>query len=350
MNITEFMSFDLEWFTTLPGILITGGVVVLLIALILFIASNKKDKNKSQEVAPVENPVSTETQASMDTNIDNNMMMGAAAQMINPMEPVNNNVIANSGMDINESFGVNPTEPVANDMPTIPVVETPTTVTYSAQPASTNVVDFSTPAIEVPEVASVEPIEPVVNNNDVIPEVTPYAETVASNVNEQSMNVTPTYSEPVVTPAEPITPVVETPVTPVQEQPVIYGGANPASVNQAPVQPRPVIYGGANPLENTTTLPRMTSHQAYSASSSNVIQPAVESQPAVVETPVIETPVTPVISESVVIPVEPAVSQVEVPVQTVPEIPTSSVMPMTGAEMFARPSSEASDEIETLEF
>ena len=50
MNITEFMSFDLEWFTTVPGILITGGVVVLLIALILFIASNKNDKNKQQEL------------------------------------------------------------------------------------------------------------------------------------------------------------------------------------------------------------------------------------------------------------------------------------------------------------
>ena len=39
MNITEFMSFDLEWFTTLPGLLITGGVIVLLIALIIFIIS-----------------------------------------------------------------------------------------------------------------------------------------------------------------------------------------------------------------------------------------------------------------------------------------------------------------------
>jgi len=350
MNITEFMSFDLEWFTTLPGILITGGVVVLLIALILFIASNKKDKNKNQDVATVENTVPAEVQTPMDTNIDNNMMMGTAVGMMNLTSPAVDNTMINNDIQSNGTVSVNSIEPVANDIPTIPAIETPTAVTYSAQPAVTNVVDFSAPAVEVP-MQNAE--TPIVNNNDIIPEVTPYVAPNSTNNVEPSMDVTPTYSEPVVAPVEESVPVVETTV---QEQPVIYGGANPASVNPTPVTQKPVIYGGANPLENTTTLPRMTNHDAYSASSSNIIQPAVETQPIVIETPVVEPviapveQVTPVVSEPNEIAVGPTVSQVEIPVQPVPEIPASPAMPMTGAEMFASPAPETSDEIETLEF
>ena len=50
-----------DWFTTIPGILIISGVVLLLIAIILFIAGNKKgeketkvvDKEEAHEVEPV---------------------------------------------------------------------------------------------------------------------------------------------------------------------------------------------------------------------------------------------------------------------------------------------------------
>ena len=42
MKVLEFMSFDPAWFLTVPGLLITGGVVLLLIALIVFIATSKK--------------------------------------------------------------------------------------------------------------------------------------------------------------------------------------------------------------------------------------------------------------------------------------------------------------------
>ena len=43
-------SFDLSFFISIPGMLITGGVLLLLIALIIFIATGtKNDKNKDKE-------------------------------------------------------------------------------------------------------------------------------------------------------------------------------------------------------------------------------------------------------------------------------------------------------------
>ena len=60
MNILA-INFDLNWFLTIPGMLITGGILLLLIALIIFIATagsgKKKDVGelvKNDEVASIE--------------------------------------------------------------------------------------------------------------------------------------------------------------------------------------------------------------------------------------------------------------------------------------------------------
>ena len=42
-------SFSLDWFMTIPGMLITGGVVFLIIALIIFIVTD----NKKELLLPV---------------------------------------------------------------------------------------------------------------------------------------------------------------------------------------------------------------------------------------------------------------------------------------------------------
>ena len=42
------MSFDLKWFTTIPGLLITGGVLFLILALVLLIITGKKSKKEKQ--------------------------------------------------------------------------------------------------------------------------------------------------------------------------------------------------------------------------------------------------------------------------------------------------------------
>ena len=48
MYICAF-KFDTAWFTTLPGLLITGGVVLLLLALVLFATSSNKGKKVKKE-------------------------------------------------------------------------------------------------------------------------------------------------------------------------------------------------------------------------------------------------------------------------------------------------------------
>ena len=42
------MSFDLSWFTTIPGLFITGGIVLLIIAIIILIATGKKGKKETK--------------------------------------------------------------------------------------------------------------------------------------------------------------------------------------------------------------------------------------------------------------------------------------------------------------
>ena len=37
-------NFDLSWFTTIPGMFITGGVVLLIIALVILLITGKKTK------------------------------------------------------------------------------------------------------------------------------------------------------------------------------------------------------------------------------------------------------------------------------------------------------------------
>ena len=348
MNITEFMSFDLEWFTTLPGLLITGGVVVLLIALIIFIASNKKAKKDDTEyVPPVEN--------GMNSSFDNNMDMGVAMAandmyaMPDPNASVQNNVGFDNNIPVNDINNFN--TPIDTNMNNFesnieatPAPEVQAMTSYSSTPIANNVVDFSvntqannievsTPEVnnvEMPSVPSVAPTVDVPVVPSVEPEVTNNIDSQLPVVEEVTPTVEPT---PVV---EPVTQSVSE-VNPV-EKPVIYGGIDPANTVSTTVQEKPVIYGGADPLENTTTIPRMNNHEAYGINN-NVVTGEVITEPVVEEpTPVVE-------------PVVPAVEEVVTPVETV------NPMPMTGAEMFGTTDlnadstvSSSSDEIETLDF
>ena len=54
-------TFSLDWFMTIPGMLITGGVLFLIIALIIFIVTgNKKTKTKKEAVAKAKSEATTE--------------------------------------------------------------------------------------------------------------------------------------------------------------------------------------------------------------------------------------------------------------------------------------------------
>lgn len=342
MNITEFMSFDLEWFTTLPGLLITGGVVVLLIALIIFIASNKKAKKDDTEYVP---PVESGTSSSFDNNMSMGVAMGANDMyaMPDPNVSVESNVEFNNNIPTNDvnnfstpvDNNINNVEPVATPAPEVQAM-----TSYSSTPIANNVVDFSanTP------VNNMEVVTPEVTNNVETPSVSeptivptveiPAVPSVAPEVTNNTEVQLPVTEEvaPVVEPVAPSVPEVNS-----VEKPVIYGGIDPANTVSTTVQEKPVIYGGADPLENTTTIPRVNNHEAYGINNnvaSEAPTPIVEPAPVVVEKP---SPV-----------VETVVPTVEEP---------ANAMPMTGAEMFGTTDlntdstvSSSGDEIETLDF
>ena len=87
---------DFSWFATIPGMLITGGVLLLIISLVMFIAmSNKKDKTKSDASKKSEEEAK---------NMVNEMEQGIAI-------PVDNTIGSNNVIDpMNVSNGVNVSE------------------------------------------------------------------------------------------------------------------------------------------------------------------------------------------------------------------------------------------------
>ena len=73
------LALSLDWFTTIPGIMISLGVVLLIIALILFIVGSKKAKTEKKEVnTQVDTPV-------VDTVSD--------SQVVTPIEDVQVNTV-----------------------------------------------------------------------------------------------------------------------------------------------------------------------------------------------------------------------------------------------------------------
>lgn len=198
------MSFDPSWLTTLPGILITGGVVLLLIALIILLASGKKDKDESENV---------DGQTSYSTF--DSVQDAAVQQPVQQEEPVNIEV---------------PTfeQPVSN------VQAAPQVEIFEPNVVNNNVKEPEPLNIEVPN-------EPVQTDNSTVPGV---------------LNIeTPQPTSDVAQVEIPQTPISQP--EPEKKEVSIYGGVSP-SVNLYNEQPvKPVIYGGADPLENTAPIPKV---------------------------------------------------------------------------------------------
>lgn len=388
MNITEFMDFDFAWFLTLPGMLITGGVIVLLIALIIFIASNKKDKKKNVEVASDYNNVGT-------SPVADNMMQAQGGVPLDNMAPImgmstsNDMSMNNGGLQV-PSFGMDNMNGMGNmEMGAAPI-NTNMNSTFGSiggdngviSPASsipsydvpaqtaatpTNVVDFSAPVQPtVNENVAIPSVENTMGNNEIssfnasnfgqesstIPAVTPMAGVSTENVTVpvadtmttpgiQSTDTLAFGSAEVPTmngmnaPAQETTPSVQevTPIVP--ERPSIYGGVDPMNTVTTKEEVKPVIYGGANPLENTTTIPVMT-HEAYNMSAP-VAQPSVAtSNVSTVETPLNNQGVgTSVVSDGLVTPTPVMPEAPVVPTSTIPAMP--EVMPSSTSTMTTSP-------------
>ncbi|MFR7674859.1 MAG: hypothetical protein ACLU02_04440 [Clostridia bacterium] len=323
------MNFDLSWFKTVPGLLITCGVVLLIIALIIFIVTSKNNKNAKKEaqdnnpkgedttpkdnVQPVSDGVSSETVAAVNTDAGANTSVETPVQNATP---VTENVGIESLQNMQPTQTVNPTPievetvssaPVVEDTPALssPVVNNTTVDAYQAMANSAAILNDNYVQEPVAPVSqSVEPIE-------VAPEVTPVVQP------EVSAPINPEVISPSVD-AIP-TPVAPTVSSVSNEQHAIYGGVsqilpNDMSINTGSSNHQ--IYGGANPLENTQSLPIMGNTQPEMSTAPVSVAPEVA--PVVPDIPIVNaTPIIPNVSvtpveENIVIPT-PEVSTPVVP-------------------------------------
>ena len=180
------MNFDLGWFTTVPGMFITGGVVLLIIALVILIVTGKKSKKekKAKEAAdanantaptmtgptPVVTPVDASATVQTSTVANNTNMISpeavtmANAPTVQPMIPeATPTVMPNSMPEVPE---VQPSVPTMDmGMPSAPLVD--------AQPVMSEAPQMNgMPEVQQMPVMDMQvPNAPVVDAQPVMPEV-----------------------------------------------------------------------------------------------------------------------------------------------------------------------------------
>ena len=318
-------NFDLSFFTSIPGLLITGGVLLLLIALIIFIATGSKKGNKGKKEEKVEDAVNATPQvdnsgtvATMDVAPDVTPTPAVQAVGPSPVVSAPDTVVSSTPEAGNAVVNSAPasvnTEPKVETPQVTPVVETPTVNSVNVEPVSNSTVANNA-------------VQPVVETPQVVESPTPTVETPTSS------SVTPNVD---VAASEPITIVNEEPK--VEAPKPIYGGVSSVipKIDVAGEEHRP-IYGGADPLENTGTIP------------------TINKQPSNVEIPVVTPSVPQVEEQPKVEPVTVSVPQVEVPTVETPhvEVPKQEVVTPTVTETIPKVDTtpaapKQDDEIESL--
>ena len=194
----QYMSFDLSWFTTLPGILITVGLILLLVGMIFYRLSGKKDKGENKEEVPSSDATTTPSEPQVEASADTSAATTpevVATPEVTPSEPeVSVPAVENSATE--------------EKVESTPIEENPTANTEEAKPEE---LEVAVPTIE--EKPAEEKLEIEV----------PTEEKSEEKKDDSAVS--------------------------------IYGGASPqVSVTQE--EPRKA-YGGADPLENTGALPRV---------------------------------------------------------------------------------------------
>lgn len=233
----------LDWIMTIPGLLITSGVVLLILAIILFIIGNKK--GKAAKVVENTNDVPAPEAISTDT-------------ISTVTEPVVEEPIANETETVSEAT---PANGVINFTPE---VETP--------------VEEAAPVVESEPVNEVSVEAPVV-------EEAPAVEIPAAQESAPVEEVTQPAEEPEFDFSISETPAEETPVT-------IYGGNDPLENTQAVnVVEEHVPYGGA-PEVNVVETPAVEETPVVAQPTIEI--PEVQPEPVVAE-PTVETPTQPAI-------------------------------------------------------
>ena len=288
-------TFSLDWFMTIPGMLITGGVLFLIIALVIFIVTGNKKSKPKKEVVAAQNESATQAVVATQTQVVQQPTV-ATTEPVQPVTPAVESLTTPQPIVTETPQSVEPVSIVSQ-----PAVETgaPIINQVPAEPAvfSAKIPEevVPTPVVEPQTTPINEPIEMKVSESEPV-------EIVKPTVAVPTVNEVPT--EPVVnTPSMFDTQAVEVPTSsykaPVvenKERP-IYGGVSqivPPIPHEAAHRP---IYGGANPLENTQSVPIVELNQekldqkpvAPTINIPTVATPSVASEP-VVPTPVVEQP------------------------------------------------------------
>lgn len=305
MNI---LAIDLgAWFTSVSGILITCGVVLLIIALVLFIVGSKKGKKSSNNAQATATGEEGATSSSIvSTNVE-------ATTTEQPVDVnANMNTVAPAGVDAPTTATVSPELVINSDE----VSAVPSADANSVVP-ETVTVDPSVTA-EVP----VMPIpEPVVSTTEINP--------VPTISNEESLEMPNA------------TNLDKTMVS-------VYGGANPAdAIANVNVDEHKPIYGGNDPLEATQNLPKMDEHHEpyggamdeakIAEAASQTVSPVPEVQaipmPEVQPIPAVNTVSEEVKPIAVETPsVQPAATPIEIPTPNVEATATPVEIPTPSAE------------------
>ena len=286
------MNITLGWFFNIPGIFITAGVVLIIIALIVFIIANKKEKaskDGSQQFGVSNGTVANAPQEGIQSGI-----------AVNPVPSTDQNV-ANSTVN---PVNVTPVEQhVANPISNVDIAKEDSvaslmkSVTVAPSADSTNV---DTNVNPIPNV-SVEPVtvnEPVVENVSVSPVENPVGVEINPANAVETNNIVPSTEPamPIDNGQEMVTPIIS-PVESVNvETPVVSVPENVQRENVA----APVINNDVTLTPNVMETPDVI------APVDNVVQPVEEVPPVNPSldavTPLVTPEITPV--DNVIQPVE----------------------------------------------
>lgn len=267
---------DMSFFTTVPGILIVCGVVLLIIALIIFMVSSSKSKktknvdgvmNSSDSTIPsgISNTVEpvTVSPVTTGTGVDASSIMPEVATVADsvvsvdpvvapviPDMPVVSNVNDNDTIASVENNVVSlNSDSVSNFDSVIPTVSTDNNVSVPTVPSFDEIapveVPQSVPAIDVQPIDNVVPMDTV--STDQI------AGVPTTNANGE-------YAMPEATNLD-------------KTQVSVYGGVSPIDSIGTVEEVKPVIYGGNDPLEATQNIPVVENHVPYGGTPIPTVEP-----------------------------------------------------------------------------
>ena len=306
------MDFSLDWFLSIPGLLISGGVLLFIIALILLIATMAKKKKKTGDTpvtanneAPAQNaamPQAAMPQAGVNNNsalpemnspsVTGGTIMDIPAPTVPPVAGQMPDMNANVNMSMNNAMPTGTQPNMA--MPTMdmagaqmPPMQQPIDMAGAQMPPMQQPIDMAQPMNTTPQMPTQEVVTPSALTNETVveapqaPVVEPMAQPITPQATPEVAPIAPMENQvPAMPSVEPIAPAV-TP-EPIAPQPVAQEPIAPIETTQAPVMPTvepapqnaamnatiqptpietvpqtettmkpqqgPVIYGGASPI------------------------------------------------------------------------------------------------------